>query len=403
MPTTSLKKKQRSKRSSQQPKANISSHLQQWVVPIDSVKLLKKNPRKHTQKDIRVIQNSLQKFSQITPIVIDKTRSIRKGNGTYLAAKQLGWDSIAAIPTELAGKLLDEYTITDNRASELSEWDWSVLSSAFKDNSNASWASLGWDAWELSKASSGEWSFLNDNAESEQKSFDPSYLRIPIDSLKPHPLNYYEHPEDQIEHFIASIEENGIFRNIVVAQDNTILAGHGLVEAAKRLNNTHVMAKKLNIEPQSAQAIKILIGDNELDHLAQIDDRALSELLKKLKDESSLQGTGYDSRMLANLIFVTRPETEIADVDKAALWAGLPKYEDNSSPFFKEVHIIVETEQGLADLLKKLSVEQKHYRTQSKVVSFRYPLREKDDVKHLRWVKKNASEIPDICTDKRQK
>ena len=48
------------------------------------------------------------------------------------------------------------------------------------------------------------------------------------DQLKPHPRNYRDHPQDQIDHLIQSIRENGFYRNVVVANDNTILAGHGV-------------------------------------------------------------------------------------------------------------------------------------------------------------------------------
>jgi hypothetical protein len=60
-----------------------------------------------------------------------------------------------------------------------------------------------------------------------------------------------------------------------------------------------------------------------------VDDRALTELLKEIKktEEHGLVGTGYDDKMLANLLYVTRPKSEIADHDEAAHWVGMPEYE----------------------------------------------------------------------------
>jgi len=65
-------------------------------------------------------------------------------------------------------------------------------------------------------------------------------------------------------------------------------------------------------------------------HLGMVDDRALTELLKEIKDfdADGLLGTGFDEMMLANLVFVTRSTDEIADFDAAAEWVGLPEYED---------------------------------------------------------------------------
>ena len=62
------------------------------------------------------------------------------------------------------------------------------------------------------------------------------YQQIDIETLIPHPRNYKKHPDDQIKHLCESINENGIFRPIVIAEDNTILAGHGVVLACKKLN-----------------------------------------------------------------------------------------------------------------------------------------------------------------------
>jgi hypothetical protein len=153
--------------------------------------------------------------------------------------------------------------------------------------------------------------------------------KVLIDTLKSHPKNYREHPDDQLAHIIHSIETNGLYRNIVVANDYTILAGHGVVKACKKMGITEVPIIHLDIEPDSSQALKILTGDNEVGRLAEVDDRELSEILKEIKvtDMDELLGTGYDAMMLANLAMVTRPASEIANVNEAAEWIGLPDYE----------------------------------------------------------------------------
>jgi hypothetical protein len=116
----------------------------------------------------------------------------------------------------------------------------------------------------------------------------------------------------------------------VIAKDGTILAGHGVYKAALKLGMKEMPVIRLNIDPDSPRALKVLIGDNEIGHLAEIDDRALTEMLKQIKtdDIDGLLGTGYDESMLANLLFVTRPASEIADMNEAAQWAGMPGYEE---------------------------------------------------------------------------
>lgn len=166
-----------------------------------------------------------------------------------------------------------------------------------------------------------------------------------IDQLKPHPRNYKQHPEDQIEHIVQSIKENGFYRNVVVARDGTILAGHGVVTAAQRMGFKKVPTVRLDIDADDPRALKVMAGDNEISHLAQVDDRALSELLREVKDQdlSGLLGTGYDEMMLANLLMVTRPRSEITTFDEAAAWVGMPDYTKEHSPinmvmFFANEH-----------------------------------------------------------------
>ena len=52
---------------------------------------------------------------------------------------------------------------------------------------------------------------------------------LPLAELRPHPRNDGTHPPDEIAHLKASITTHGVYRNVVVAQDGTILAGHGVI------------------------------------------------------------------------------------------------------------------------------------------------------------------------------
>jgi hypothetical protein len=150
---------------------------------------------------------------------------------------------------------------------------------------------------------------------------------VALDLLKPHPRNYQGHPDDELEHIIASLKEHGFYRPIVVARDNTILALHGVWQAARKMGWTHGPVIRKDYDPNEARAIKLVIADNEIRHLAERDDRTLTELLKELADMDELLGTGYDEMMLANLTFVTRPADEIEDLDAAAQWVGMPEYD----------------------------------------------------------------------------
>ena len=146
---------------------------------------------------------------------------------------------------------------------------------------------------------------------------------VPLDTLKPHPRNYRTHPEDQMKHLMASIKAHGCYRNIVVAKDGTILAGHGVTEALRRLKWDAVPIARLPIASDSAAALKIVVADNEISHLSEIDDHTLIDLLKDIGTDGLL-GTGYDEAMLSALMQVTQMGP-IKDDSEA--WVGLPGYE----------------------------------------------------------------------------
>lgn len=164
---------------------------------------------------------------------------------------------------------------------------------------------------------------------------------VKLSDIKPHPDNYREHVEDQTVHLRGSIREHGVYKNIVIAKDGTILAGHGLAESARAEGLKELPAIRLKIGPNDKKALKILTGDNEIARLAVVDDRKLSEILKNLAvDVSDLIGTGFDQSQLANLVYVTRPATEIGSFDAAAEWVGLPEYEKKDET--KALELVIE-------------------------------------------------------------
>lgn len=213
---------------------------------------------------------------------------------------------------------------------------------------------------------------------------------VPIASLTPHERNYQTHPDDEIEHIIASLKTHGFYRNVVTAQNGTILAGHGVVEASKRLGYTHVPIIRTAYTPDDPYALKLLAGDNEIGHLAERDDRALTELLKELKDMDELLGTGYDEAMLANLTFVTRPASEIEDLDAAAQWVGMPEYDADGDG---RIQIIVNfaTEEDRKEFCQLLGLEASKIAKEGAGKSIWWPKQEKHDLASLHFTEREET------------
>ena len=81
-----------------------------------------------------------------------KDNVVRAGNGTLEAAKELGWETISAVKSELIGSEMTAFAIADNRTAELAEWDYSelgvVLASLREEGEEVS-SSIGFTAAEI--------------------------------------------------------------------------------------------------------------------------------------------------------------------------------------------------------------------------------------------------------------
>jgi hypothetical protein len=209
---------------------------------------------------------------------------------------------------------------------------------------------------------------------------------VPLDQLKPHPRNYRSHPEDEIEHLVESIRANGIYRNIVIACEGTILAGLGVTLAARKAGYISVPVYRAPFGPDDPRAIKLLVADNEISHLAENDDRLLTELLRELEESQiGLLGTGYDEMMLANLVYVTRPASEIADLDAAAQWVGMPEYDMESKIGRLEIIVNFANEEDRKEFCRLLGLNASTIPTQGTGRSIWWPKRINKDVSALRF------------------
>lgn len=104
-------------------------------VPIAELSPDPANARKHDRRSVDAIKASLKRFGQQKPLVIDAGNIVRAGNGTLAAAKELGWTHLDCVRTSLSSGDATAYSIADNRASDLSEFDPDVLAGFLSDES----------------------------------------------------------------------------------------------------------------------------------------------------------------------------------------------------------------------------------------------------------------------------
>jgi hypothetical protein len=208
---------------------------------------------------------------------------------------------------------------------------------------------------------------------------------VDIGSLRPHPRNYRRHPKEQLEHIAESLRRHGFYRNVVIAEDGTILAGHGVVEAAKSIGLERVPVIRMPLKFDDPSALKVLAGDNELTRFADNDDRALSMLLADIlkNDVGGLLGTGYDEQALSALLMVTRPASEIQDFDAANEWIGMPEFD----PVGLQCILTLQFKDDAAreEVVAKLGIGVMQKMKQGKVWSGWYPPRPEEDLSSLVW------------------
>jgi len=105
----------------------IPGGLWKFCVPIDSVKLFDKNPRRN---DISVDELAALIKTNLfrKPIVIDQNNVIRAGNTAYKAACKLGMKMIPVAQSEFNGEgAAVDYVISDNKIGEKAQWDVDIL------------------------------------------------------------------------------------------------------------------------------------------------------------------------------------------------------------------------------------------------------------------------------------
>ena len=136
----------------------------------------------------------------------------------------------------------------------------------------------------------------------------------PLDRLVPYDRNPRTHSDEQIDQIAASMVEFGFTNPLLIDSDDGIIAGHGRLEAAKRLGLTEVPVIVLDhLSP--AQRRAYLLADNRLALNAGWDDALLAHELHALNgDGFDLSVTGFSDEELAALMAPLDDEDEAGGV-----------------------------------------------------------------------------------------
>ena len=127
------------------------------------------------------------------------------------------------------------------------------------------------------------------------------YYFADVKSLIPYARNARTHSDMQVAQIAASIKEFGFLNPIVIAEDNTILCGHGRLMASQKLGLKKVPCVKESHLTET-QRRAFIIADNKLSLNAGWDNELLSVELTELQGaDFDLDLLGFDEKELSQL------------------------------------------------------------------------------------------------------
>lgn len=128
------------------------------------------------------------------------------------------------------------------------------------------------------------------------------YETVKTDILIPYVNNSRTHSDEQVIQIAASIKEFGFTNPVLIDEDNGLIAGHGRVMAAKKLNLDTVPSIRLNGLTE-AQKKAYIIADNQLPLNAGWDLDLLKLELENLQElDFDIDLLGFDDDFLEGLL-----------------------------------------------------------------------------------------------------
>lgn len=104
------------------------NHPRIELLATSSLKPNPRNARTHSDKQLRQIAASIERFGWLVPIVVDDQMMIAAGHGRWEAAKLLGLGTVPVIRAEFLSEAdRRAFALAENRIAELSGWDDKLL------------------------------------------------------------------------------------------------------------------------------------------------------------------------------------------------------------------------------------------------------------------------------------
>jgi ParB-like chromosome segregation protein Spo0J len=193
--------------------------------------------------------------------------------------------------------------------------------------------------------------------------------------LIPYASNSRTHSDAQVAQIAASIKEFGWTNPILIDGENTIIAGHGRLLAARKLGLDKVPAIVLDHLTKPQQRA-LVIADNQLALNAGWDSEMLKAEIENLKlDDFDIDLLAFSDAELSALFL----EKEDGKTDADEEWQGMPEFEDED-PCFRKVIVSFDTPEDVAEFFSIIGQSDT-----GKTKSIWFPEKERRDLESLRW------------------
>tara|TARA_B000000609_G_scaffold153362_1_gene141794 strand:+ start:755 stop:1417 length:663 start_codon:yes stop_codon:yes gene_type:complete len=155
------------------------------------------------------------------------------------------------------------------------------------------------------------------------------------DKLIPYARNSRVHSTEQIAQIAASIQEWGFTVPILIDEKNTLIAGHGRLLAAQKLELKKIpvmIAKGWS----DAQKRAYVIADNKLAINAEWDEELLKVEIKQLELEKfDISTMGFELDELTDLFL----DKDFGETDAFDEWQDMPEYDNENLDYFRTIKI----------------------------------------------------------------
>jgi ParB-like chromosome segregation protein Spo0J len=144
------------------------------------------------------------------------------------------------------------------------------------------------------------------------KQKDPNVVLIDTNLLIPYINNARTHPDEQVTQIASSIKEFGFNQPILIDADDGVIAGHGRLLAAKKLELKKVPCIRLEHLSESQKKAYIL-ADNRIALNSGWDFEMLKMEVEDIKDNFDLKDFGFNREELEGLLGEFEHDIDVID------------------------------------------------------------------------------------------